>query len=301
MKAIHDYIYTDYDESKKSDTPVVLSFSKLSLPAFILHDLVEPVAGPVDPPKILYAFCPFTDAARIITDASELQCVKGVPPSVFKNQPLVLANSGIYNHAASLNHVFALVLESEFGTVKSKEILKTVLLDKHGPALQQIVNIVKLLYGDVDLLINFLRYLESNAEMTPEECQQSTESQLQAIGNDSYLKEQFAERYPQVKIGGPMAFDAPTFKQWSQFSMLMGLTEKQLDRDRGSSFPTTEKLKPHEDSKRKTLSDEAARKGKTQLNMEEMLEQSRKWYNHKAVLPGQLHEKLLTENRVWKA
>ncbi len=82
--------------------------------------------------------------------------------------------------------------------------------------------------------------------------------------------------------------------------MLMGLIEKQLEPMRGSMWPTSESVKPHEDKLRLIIKERTEELGKPQANFEEMLEAARDLYNHNAIEPGQLIETMLKENRVWK-
>ena len=79
----------------------------------------------------------------------------------------------------------------------------------------------------------------------------------------------------------------------------MGLIEKQLGHMRGSFWPASELVKPHEDKKRKMILKVTKDKGKNQLNIEEMLEVARDWYNHNAIEPGKLAEEVLKEERIW--
>lgn len=286
LQQVYEYVYKNYDQDKQP-IPVVLSFNKLPLPSFILHDVVEPIVGTLTVPRIVYADCPVTDAARWIESDKDLQTVKNIPDSVFTGEPLLLVNAGVYNHAATMSHIVSLVLSANLGREKADAFIAGELLGT-DTCVQQIAAIVKLLYGDVEVLFNFLAYLSAAKN------ELATGARVKsAVEADAFFKDQL------TKLGGPSPFDAGTFKQWEQFSLLMGLIEKQLDRARGSRFPATEHMRPHEDARRKDMEESAKSKGKKQLNMEELLELARSWYKHKAVLPGKLHEKMLTQLRVW--
>ena len=285
LQQVYEYVYRNYDQEKQPH-PVVLSFNKLSLPSFLIHDLIEPITGTLTVPRIVYADCPVTDAARWIESEKDLKTVRNVPESVFSGEPMLLVNSGVYNHAATMSHVLTLVLSANLGNDKAESFIAELLAN--DSCVEQITTVVKLLYGDVEVLFNFLTYLSADKQLA------EIGKLRQTVEKDAFFKEQL------MKIGGPAPFDAGTNKQWEQFSILMGLIEKQLDRARGSRFPATEHMRSHEDAKRKEQNEVAKSKGKKQLNMEELLELARSWYKHKAVIPGELHEKLLTQLRVWK-
>jgi hypothetical protein len=129
-------------------------------------------------------------------------------------------------------------------------------------------------------------------QLTDEEMNISSELKFKAVASDDYLNRH-------IKIAAEK--HTPTvFKQWSQWSMLMGLIEKQLGPMRGSMWPATENLGPHENNFRALVQLKAKEKNKNQLNYEELLETARDLYDHNAVEPGKLIEIMLKDNRVWK-
>jgi len=69
---------------------------------------------------------------------------------------------------------------------------------------------------------------------------------------------------------------------------------------RGSMWPASENIKPHEDKHRRMIALKAKERNKNQLNFEELLETARDLYNHNATTPGKLIEVVLKDNRVWK-
>ena len=69
---------------------------------------------------------------------------------------------------------------------------------------------------------------------------------------------------------------------------------------RGSMWPTTELVKPHEDKLRLVIKEKMKEKNKNQANFEELLEIARNMYDHNAIEPGKLIETLLKDERVWK-
>ena len=133
--------------------------------------------------------------------------------------------------------------------------------------------------------------LQSHTTLVPEEADKFAKLQYNSIKDDQRLQGIIKE------AGG--SYTPQVFRQWSQWSALMGLIEKQLGHMRGSFWPTTTNMKPHEDKKKEMILRVTKEKGKNQLNMEELLEVSRNWYDHNATEPGQLFEKILKEERIW--
>ena len=233
--------------------------------------------------------CNFTDTCRIISSADELSKQyqgDGLVGNASKF-PMILCNCNIHNSAAQLAHMTVKLLEINLGTDKTNRILRHILLDDSFSALGNLVLILKALRGEVDFVVEFLDLFQTNAMLSDEERATSQNLQMQSMAADQYLGKMLKSATPQVN------------KQWSQWSMLMGLIEKQLAPMRGSMWPATELVKPHEDKLRKMIREDAAKKGKNQSNFEEMLEVARDMYNHNAVEPGKLIEQMLKDVRVW--
>jgi len=129
--------------------------------------------------------------------------------------------------------------------------------------------------------------------LSQDELRRSAVVQTSVIQTDNYLSQN-------IKVAAPPAQTSQINKQWSQWSMLMGLIEKQLEPMRGSMWPTTEMMKPHEDRFRLQIREKAKKKKKDHANYEDMLEVARDLYDHNAVEPGHLIEEMLKENRVWQ-
>jgi hypothetical protein len=294
MVICKDYVYHDYKPKELSGPPVVIDPDKLSVPSFIIHEVVEPLIGKVKLHPVLFMPCKYTDTCRIIKGSADLQreySLKSLPVG-HHDFPMVLCNCNVHNSAAQLAHTTVKLLELAVGKEKTHKILKHVLLNEDADIIGSVIMILKTLRGEIDIVISFLDYLEANALLSDEERHESEQLQMQAIQADSYLKHY-------VKVA-----DAPqtsqVSKQWSQWSAIMGLIEKQLSPMRGSMWPASENLRPHEDNLRALIKEDAQRKGKTQTNTEEMLEVARDLYDHNAIEPGTLIENLLKDVRVWK-
>ena len=128
--------------------------------------------------------------------------------------------------------------------------------------------------------------------MTDEERQASQQIQQEKILSDNYLNKH-------IKLAAEKQTPS-IFRQWSQWSLMSGLIEKQLGPMRGSMWPTTENMRPYENHFKRMLIKKKKDKKNPHLNFEAMLEVSRDLYNHNAREPGQLIEHLLKEERVWK-
>jgi len=128
--------------------------------------------------------------------------------------------------------------------------------------------------------------------LTENELETSVNLQLACIERDSYLKNH-------IKLATDGKHTTEVYRQWSQWSLLMGLTEKQLESARTTDRPATRNLGPIEEDRKKLIADRTRKEGKTQLNYEELLEMARDYYDHNAKR-GHIYEFLLGENRVWK-
>lgn len=292
LYACKDYTYVDYEfNSSKDAPPVLISFKKLHIPYLILKNIVEPVTKKIEFPSTLYAPSHFNDACEIIeTQDKFAKRYKYTQTSISPHEyPILIVNSSLYNSAARMCHSMVKVMEYNFGRKTTRKVVKNLVLAENNDLEANLVSILKVLEGDPIFILDFLKFLESNTTLSIGEKQHAVNVREQIFANDRYLNEKTAQKHtPQV------------FKQWHQWSLIVGLIEKQLAPMRGSMWPVSETVKPYEDEKRLLESEEARKKGKTQLNFEELLELSRTWYDHKAVQPGELYEKLLRENRIWK-
>lgn len=289
-----EYVYADFEPEEFEGPPAIISLNKLAIPSVIIHELIEPLTGNVKDTLLFFNECNFTDACRVIRGVDQLQRqynLKKLPvgPDDF---PMVLVNCGIHNSAAELAHLTVKYLELGIGEKKAQKAFRALLLDTDSGLLDSLVLTLRTLKGDPLFVSDFLRYLQAGTRLDGEERTLTAGLQQQAIESDSYLQsiiKTAADSYtPQV------------FRQWSQWSMLMGLIEKQLAPMRGSMWPTSKALKPYEDELRKMMVDNASKKNKRQLNFEEMLETVRDLYDHKAVEPGKLVEVVMKDERAWK-
>lgn len=296
--ACKDYVYSDYQvpEKEQKSPPILLDGEKIPIPGTIITSLVEPLVGKISTLPVLFIEANMVDACEIAVSAEKFSKRFRMPFRAvsFHDYPVLVANSLLYNEAARTAHMCVKVIEHSLGEATSK-VIKNILLSKESNVGANLISILKLLDGSPIFVMEFLKFFESNVTLTLAEQEKVAKVRQQTIESDKYLSEhikvaQIAPKYtPHV------------FKQWHEWAMIMGLIEKQLEPMRGSMWPTTENVKPFEDAHRQMAVERAKEKGKSQLNFEELLELAREWYNHKAVQPGQLAEKLLSENRVWKA
>ena len=290
---VQNYVYADFDSKDSQGPPVFLSFDKLSAPAFIVHELIEPLVGNIADHGVLYMPCRFTDVCKITESKSRLQKIYNLPqielgPDDF---PLLLVNCSVHNIAAQQADLLMKYLELSIGKPRADKVIKNILLNGDGndSILSNLVLILKTLKGDPSFVTDFIEFLSSAVTLTVNEQELSRERQRAVLQADKYIWQHIktADQSPQV------------FRQWSQWSMLMGLIEKQLSPMRGSMWPASELIKPFEDRFRATLK-EKTKKKQSQLNFEEMLETARELYDHKAVEPGKLIEVVMKDERAWK-
>ncbi len=283
--------YVHLEQSGKyQGPPVLISLDKIPVVSVILRDIVQPLVDPMDFESVLFAPCNYTDTCRIIKDASEFEHDYGV--SQFRGSdrtfPMILCNSNVHNDAAQQCHMVVKCLEASFGRDRSEKVIKNILLGEELALTSRLLTVLKTIKGCPRYVLRFLSLLESH--LSESDLAQSAESQWKRIKSDQYLNQYIKTSQSNTQVA----------RQWSQWSMMMGLIEKQLDPMRGSMWPASETVKPHEDRLRLIIHEKAEEKGKNQANFEEMLEAARNLYNHNAVEPGNLIEEMLKENRIWK-
>lgn len=293
--ACRDYTYADYESHnhRPVSPPVLMDFSKLTVPHVIVTDIIEPLVGKMASLPVMFVKSNFVDAVEISENNEKFSKRFKYPfRSVsFHEYPLLVANSALHNEGALYAHLIYKLVEFSTSESSAQKVIKNIILSKDSSIIQHLVDVAKLLNGDPIFVMDFLKFFKSNVTLSNEEESVACEVRNEVIAEDKYLSKhiKLAQNYtPQV------------FKQWHQWSMLQGLIEKQLAPMRGSMWPTSENVKPIEDEHRQMAVERAKKKGKTQLNFEELLELAREWYGHKTVQPGQLAERLLRENRVWK-
>jgi len=291
--ACKNYVYSDFDTKQHSGPPVLIKYNKLPVPFFIIKEIIEPIVGKIDELSVLFSPCKFTDSARVIKTQQLLKEQYNVPTSFpYNDFPLVLVNCDIHNSASQLSHLVSLLLKHTLGEDKFHDIMKTILTDQSSDLMPLLIQSLKMLKDDPTFVVDFLDYLGCCINMTTKERNISQGIQKENILSDNYLNK-YIKVAAEKNTPGPM-------KQWSQWSMLMGLIEKQLGPMRGSMWPTTENMEPYENRFKQLLIQKRKDNKKSRLNFEEMLEGYRDLYDHNAIEPGQLIENLLKDNRVWK-
>jgi hypothetical protein len=261
----------------------------------IVETLVEPLVGNIKKLPVLFMQSNFVDACEIAESAEKFSKRFREP---FKSvsghdYPFVALNTRIHNDGAQMAHLTYKVIEHSMGSELAGKVIRNIVLSNESNIASNLLEILKILEGDPIYIMDFLKFLKSNVTLTQEEEVRAAEVRMQVIEADKYLSQH-------IKTAQQGKYTPQVFKQWHQWSMLVGLIEKQLAPMRGSMWPATQNVKPIEDEHRQMAIERAKEKGKTQLNFEELLELAREWYGHKTAQPGQLAENLLRENRVWK-
>ncbi len=297
LYACKDYTYSDYKtyEHKIETPPILLSFEKLIVPTMIIETLIEPLVGKIESRRVMFIKSNFVDACEVAYSSEKLSkrfCCPFKSVS-FHDYPFFVINSKVHNNAAQMAHLTYKAVEHTFGSEKTQRVIKNLILGDNHNLAANLVEILKILEGDPMYIMDFLKFFKSNVTLTIDEENRASKMHQQIIESDTYLNKK-------IKVAQQGKYTPQVFKQWHQWSMIMGLIEKQLAPMRGSMWPASENIKPIEDAHRQLMVEMAKEKGKSQLNFEELLELSREWYGHKAVQPGQLAENLLKENRIWK-
>jgi len=249
-----NYVYSEFNTKESKGPPVLIRFSKLPVPAFIIKKIVEPIVGTINTYSLLFMPCKFTDVCREIKSADQIIKQYNLPRTAIESSdfPFILCNMNIHNDAALFAHITFKEIELCLGEAKTEKVLKGILLDKHSTLLHNLILILKTLRGEPDFVLDFLRYFGSHISLSQSEMISSSKEQQKIIAADDNLR---------VKI----ARETQINKQWSQWSMLMGLIEKQLTPMRGSMWPSSETIKPFEDKFRKMQDEKAHNKGKKRL------------------------------------
>lgn len=285
----NNYVYADYNPTDLTGPPVLISPDKLPVSAFIIRELVEPITGSIKCLPVFFVPCNFTDPCRIIEKQEYLEKEYRLPKNSvnFGKFPVIVANCAIHNSPAILSALTVLQISQAIGEKACANVCRSILLDREN-LLDNLIVILKTLRGEPDFVIDFLEYFSVCSEMTKDEITASSHIVYNKISQDHYMLEKLADVDRQVN------------RQWSQWSMLLGLIEKQLSPMRGSMWPVTETVKPFEDKLRLQQRELAKSKKKKQLTFEELLETARDLYGHNAVEPGKIVEHLLKDDRVWK-
>lgn len=290
-----DHVYADFDRAPVNGPPVLISFEKLDVAQFVLSEIIEPLVGRVDRMPVFFMPCQYTDICRVIGSRDQLSKEYDLRYSVLPSTdyPIVLTNFNIYNNAARMCHLLSVVIKQQFGEEKFADIIRSIFME--SSLVSNLMTITKVLRSDPLFTIDFLKYMSSEIKSESDRSV-SNDMQCDLVATDKFLSQH-------VKIadfGNPVGNQqGQVFRQWSQWSMMLGLTEKQLTPMRGSMWPATKNLKPFEDRKKQMIADREKEKGSS-LNFEQLLEVARDVYNHNAK-PGALIETLLKDNRVWKA
>lgn len=296
LQSCKNYVYADYDPVEFSGPPLLVSLDKIPVVRFALSEIIEPLAGVADKLPVFYSPCHFTDVCRIEDSRDKLAKQYRISPQAvgFSDFPIVLTNSFVYNEPARMSHLLIVILCNAYGEEKAHRILRTIMLDEED-LLSNLVTIIKTIMGKPHTIVEFLHYLGSHLLLDDEDTDKIYYAQENVIMADKFL----AAHVKIADFGNPIGDqNSRVHRQWSQWSMLLGLIEKQLEPMRGSMWPATENLKPIEDQQQAMIAEREEKKG-DHLNFEQLLEVSRDMYNHKAK-PGVLVENLLKDNRVWK-
>lgn len=286
-----EYVYMDYEPEQISGPPILLSCEKIPVVHLILSEIIEPLIGRIKRLPVFFIPCKFTDTCRIVDTQDQL--IKyydisrlSVPYTDF---PLIVHNCNIYNNPASNADLLWKTLVFNLGENKTIKIIRNIFLENDNQILDNLIVLIQHLRGEPGFVVEFLDYLGSNIFYDKDEVQQSINKQVESFIRNKIIKQADSWSYQNQsdRIN----------KQWSQWSMMLGLIEKQLTPVRGSLWPATEKLKPIEDKRKEFILNREIKKGR-KLTIEEMLEIARDIYDHNA-RPGTLIETMLKDNRVF--
>ena len=281
--AVHDYTYRDDGFMDVDLPPVLLSGTKIFLPRLIIKEIVQPLIDQrIEILPVLFNPCKFTDTCRIIHSYQDLEHyelnVRSIPADKY---PFVLCNMAIHNRAAILSHLLIRQLEDSLGQECARKIIKKILLDDE--IVVHIIRMADLLENNICLVADLIGYLKSYAGLSAEEL-----VEFSIIITNSKKLGKFAQ------MTNPQ-----TEKQWTQWSSLLGLIEKQLGSFRGNRQEVSEMMKEIDQQTEDIKTSKREKNKKSVLNMEELLEVSREQWDSHAVEPGKLYETLLQSNRIW--
>lgn len=284
LQICNHYVYNDPDATEIKGPPVLVSSNKIDVVKFFIEELVEPIHGTIKKLPLFFIKCKFTDCCRKITSENEITRQYLLPKLNigFSNYPMLLCNLSIQNYASLTSHIIINTLEENIGQQKTQDAIKCIL--STPSLLEHLRSMIFMLRSETDFIVDFVKYLGSYVFFNEQEMNNTI-----ASTNEIYNPTKTAQHNTQQ-----------VFKQWSQWSMLMGLIEKQLTPMRGSMWPASMTIKPIEDQLRKKQKEIASKKNKNQLNFEELLETARNMYNHNAIEPGKITETLIKDLRVWK-
>lgn len=289
-----DHVYSDFSHGVINAPPVLISFEKLEVAQFVLTDIIEPLLGRVERHPVFFFPCQFTDVCRMISSRDQLSREYNLRYTTLPatSYPVVLTNFNVYNYAARMSHLLCLTLKCQYED-RYRSLLRDIFTN--SDLMKNLITLLKTLPPDPIFIIDFLKYMGAELE-SEEEKVSACEVQAELIAKDNFLN----KHLKQADFGNPIGNQqSQVFRQWSQWSMMLGLIEKQLAPTRGSMWPATKNLKPFDDKRKAMIAEKEKKKGSS-LNFEELLEVSREMYNHKAK-PGTLIEDLLKNNRIWKA
>lgn len=285
------YVYHD-DSHDIPDSPVIISHSKMMVTSFIVRELLEPLIGRIKNPKLIYMPCNFTDVCKVYDGQLDFSEQYNLPNHLVKSHhfPAVVCNLNIKNKAARDADLLVRILELSLGRKCAESAIKSLLLNQDKTVMAYLVDMLYTFSGKPEYVHDFLNYIDSYTCLSKQEQETAVVIQFEILANNAHMKDA-------VKLASQV--NTETSNQWSQWSLLVGLTEKQLGGMRGNMWPASENLKPIEDKRKKIILETAQKKNKTQLNYEELLEVSRDIWQQNAVEPGKLIDHFLANERVW--
>jgi len=286
-KTVFNHIYND--KQKNIGPPVLMSCTKLHVPSMIIKELIEPIVDKkIDLLPIMFIKCGFTDSCRIVNSYTDFcdyyKFESNIVP--FTKYPFILKNDSINNRAASFSHIFLLQLEHNFGYDVTKNLIKKILLDEKEVVLDGMIKILYAFGNTVKFVNDFLTYLKIYSKVTGIE-----NSLFVSSIRTHYIKNKNLSKFAQD--------NSAVQKQWTQWSTLLGLTEKQLADMHGSKRELSENMKEYDQEFIQLKKKKMKEKNKKDLNNEEFLEIARERFDTNAIEPGKLSEVLLEKLRDW--
>lgn len=288
-KSIFNHIYNDDSTKMCIGPPVLVSCKKLHIPSMIIKELIEPIINKkIELLPVMFIKCGFSDSCRIVHSYTDFcdyyKFESNIVP--FTRYPFILCNHSIENKAALFSHVLLLQLENSFGYDTASSLIKKILLDEKEVVLDGIIKIIYA-FGNTPTFVNeFLTYLKTYSKLIGGE----TALFISSI-RAHYEKNDSLKKLAQM--------DSAVSKQWTQWSTLLGLTEKQLSEMHGSKRELSENMKEYDKDLELLKQKKRKELNKKDLNKEDLLEVSRDQYNAKAIEPGQLNEVLLNKMHDW--
>lgn len=287
VNSINDYVYYDCGFTN-IELPVITSSKKIHFLSIIINDIIEPLLDKkIDRLPLLINDCAITDSCRIIKSYSDFFDlfnfkIQNVPYSYY---PLILCNKSVENEASICSHILINELENSLGKESCSNAIKNILLDSE--IFTHVINVLSIFKDDPKFVDDFISYIKLHAKMNDNE-QEVFVSLIVAEYKKNKLMNKYAQNY-----------NEDVRKQWTNWSTMLGIMEKQLGGYRGSRREVTKSMEEVDKNREKERNKIRRKRRKKTLNAEEALDIYRNQYDTNVSEPGVVFDKLLQDNRVW--